>query len=457
MKNLTLEEHRRRIENIRSADRDNKKYFKRHRVEAYMPGQATYNLGDYPAAFSMAPTEYDYEMLKDLSENGVELIQIHEEWNDGIRHLGADKFTAHDPEGLQKFVDLCHSFGIKIIPYISTGYFQVTDPDFDEKFARGKHDLISEHFHYRKCWAGSPEWRNYLLPRTFAVLDQYGFDGIYNDWGYDGAWMARDKAAEKGIDPDTLSVYDMPYDPDLEDLLSTVYTEVKKRGGVYKLHCDRNNQPPCKDKVYDYLWIGECVNDNSYGIGKSYDGYVVPCQHAEFSAGNAQDYYAKVIPFMQFPLLKRGRPLTGRGIHEDVPFTKTGDYYHMMKIEQYLKEHPNGPYTYSLWSSIPDDVEDYPRWCRYLALYRPMVTQNSVAYIELRECADILSPLPENVYASMFVNEEKYMVVSNLTGEDYPLQLRTRWIDRVNKTANDTFVIKPGTILFLVEEQGLEG
>ena len=120
MKKLSTEEYRKRIENINSAERDNRKYFRRHRIRDYMPGQATYNLGDYPARFSISPTEYDYAMLKDLAENGVELIQIHEEWNDSIRHLGGDKFTSHDPDGLHKFVDLCHNFGIKIIPYVST-------------------------------------------------------------------------------------------------------------------------------------------------------------------------------------------------------------------------------------------------------------------------------------------------------------------------------------------------
>ena len=57
MKKLTLEEHRRRIENINSAEAENKKYFRRHRIRDYLPGQATYNLGDYPARFSITPTE----------------------------------------------------------------------------------------------------------------------------------------------------------------------------------------------------------------------------------------------------------------------------------------------------------------------------------------------------------------------------------------------------------------
>jgi len=188
---LSLEAQRRRLGNIRSAEAGNREYFRRHRVGEYMPGQATYHLGDYPARFSIEPAEYDHRMLEDLARNGVELIQIHEEWNDALRHLGGDKFTSHDPRGLERFVDLCHSFGLKIIPYVSTGYFQVTDPDFSESFARTSYELADSHFRYRKCWAGSPQWRAYLLPRTFEILDRYGFDGIYNDWGYDGAWLAR--------------------------------------------------------------------------------------------------------------------------------------------------------------------------------------------------------------------------------------------------------------------------
>ena len=146
MKTITLEETRARIQNIESADKDNRKYFRRHRIERYLPGQVTYNLGDYPARFSVEPTEYDYNMIKELAENGVELLQVHEEWNDAIRCLGADKFSSFDPSGMRKFIDLCHSFNIKILPYISTGYFEETDPDFREDFTRAEFALRHDYF-----------------------------------------------------------------------------------------------------------------------------------------------------------------------------------------------------------------------------------------------------------------------------------------------------------------------
>jgi hypothetical protein len=66
---------------------------------------------------SITPTEYDYNLLKSYAENGVDMIQVHEEWNDTIEKYGSDKWHSCDHEGMLKFIDLCHQFNIKIIPY----------------------------------------------------------------------------------------------------------------------------------------------------------------------------------------------------------------------------------------------------------------------------------------------------------------------------------------------------
>ena len=115
----------------------------------------------------------------------------------------------------------------------------------------------------------------------------------------------------------------------------------------------------------------------------------------------------------------------------------------------WAEKHPSGPYVYSLWSSIPDDEGEYERWCRYLALYKPMVRENSLAYIELRDCDEILSDIPDKVIVSMFVNEETYLVVSNLSGKDYTLNLRESWENRVTKERKNSISLKPEEMVFL--------
>lgn len=57
---LTLEQHRQRIENIRKTEEDVIKCHRKQRVRDYLPGQVTYNLGEYPAKFSIEPSAYDY-------------------------------------------------------------------------------------------------------------------------------------------------------------------------------------------------------------------------------------------------------------------------------------------------------------------------------------------------------------------------------------------------------------
>ena len=457
MKNTTFEEQRKRIENIRAAEENNKKYYRRTRIYDYMPGQAVYNLGDYPARFSIAPTDYDRKLLREMAEGGVELIQLHEEWNDSVRHLGADKFSSFDPKGLHEFVDLVHSYGIKIIPYVSTGFIHVYDPDFRDDFVRSDCYCINGmHFKYIMCDPGSAAWRSYLLPRAFAILDEYGFDGMYNDMGYDGKALAHRAARAAGMSEEDIRAMPISPAPDIEDLLATIYSEIHRRGGVYKVHADGKLTPPSRDKVCDYLWIGEGIKLKP-GLGKDAPCYVVPCPdygHCEDSA--YEQHFARCIPFLQFPLLTKGRPLMGKRIDEDIPYYKNpkggfSEYEYNRKIKEYMKEHPNGPYVYSLWSPIPDDPHNFDLWYHYLALYRPMVKENSVAFIELRDCADFLTPIPDDVYASMFVNEERYLAVSNFTGKNYTFTLTEKWRDRETGKVSDTFTVKNNAIIFLVK------
>ncbi len=461
LEQLSCEEHQMRINNLKGAARDIHACTRELRIFNYLPGQVIYYLGDYPALMSIAPTEYDHALLRSYAEHGVDMIQVHEEWNDTIERFGGTKYTSCDHQGMLKFVEACHQYGIKIIPYCSASYMDHRNKAFSESFLRRPDDIkgcTDMHYDYRRCWAGSANWREFILPRTFHIMDTYGFDGIFNDWGYD--WK---QSPYRPIPADKRNYEQEPlerYDPEAEDLIHSLYEGVHRRGGIYKLHIGGSDRAPVRGKYYDYLWVGEGEFDTAFGAGKLFEPYLVPCPDKPRLTNWGQTrfdmdaYFAKTIPFVQFPLLTHGRPTMGRCV--DVPGVEQFNtenplrlYSYFKKVREFADKHPNGPYVYSEWSQIPDDLEDYPRWCWYLSLYKPMVKDGTVVHMEIRSSDAILSAIPENVIISLFTSEEEYMVVSNLTDGPYTLVTRDLWFDREAEKRGKAFTIPANRLLFL--------
>lgn len=442
---MSIEQYRRRIENITFAEEVCKNYRRKVRINNYIPGQVIYNLGEYPARFSIRPTEYDEKRIAELAQKGVGLIQIHEEWNDALRVLGADKYSSHDPEGLKAFLRLCHRYNIKVLPYISSGYFDLRDPDYTEKFVRTHAgDLFANHFRYIRGNASSPEWNEYLLSHMKQMLDTYEFDGIYNDTGYD---RVNDKGELFG-ETDNLG----EYDPYYEDLLARMYQEVKRRGGIVKVHQRGISFVETKERVYDYLWVGECVRD-SRDILKTtkFDPFVIFCPDYRFAPPRKAEYYfAMTIPFLQFVLRPDGRPVTGeRMFVEGIDYIQFDDESsHYKKVAEYHRSHPNGPHVYSEWSLIPDDEDLREKWFYYLDLYRPMVQENSLCYMDFRESPLFLENLPKNVHATVYVNEVCYLCVSNLGEGTEEILLSSPWKNRESGEIVTRISLPAGAIRF---------
>ena len=442
MATLTLEESRKRLSNIAYAESHVKGCMRRERIRDYIPGQVIYNLGEYPAKFSIRPTEYDYNLIKSLSERGVGLIQLHEEWNDSQRLHGADKFTSHDPEGLKEFIKLCHDFNVKVLPYISSGFFDWRDPDFSEAFSQhGVYELNAFYYRYRCCDAASAEWNAYLMPRLERILDTYEFDGLYNDMGY-----GCTGAPEFGY---------LDYDPYFEDLLARIYTMVKSRGGIVKMHQGQCVCPKTKERVYDYLWVGECVKRAKDLLATAqFDPYVIVNPDFRFLEGESEeDLYAMALPSMQFMLRVDGRPVTGeRAFVPGVEYINNpgnNETIHFEKMQRWYAEHPDGPHCYSEWSAIPDDPVMRERWFDYLALYRPMVTENTAAYIDIGENSIVRGKLPADVHMTLFVNEDCHLCISNVGDETKTVVLADEWLDRQSHERIRCVTLLHGSVRFL--------
>lgn len=426
---MTSEDHRQRLQNFADmhAMLGDMPW---QAVRDYIPGQVVYNLSEYPVATPLGPNEYDEELLGRFASEGVGLIQIHEDWNDSQRVLGADKFSSPDPEGLQRFVDLVHSLGMRIIPYISTGYFDVKDPDFQDSWhdpQRGR--LIELYFDYAHCSPSSPEWRAYLLPRLEQVLDQYGFDGLYNDMGY-----ARHLDGQPLLDG---QVRPAPHThAAMEDLLSLVYEMVKQRGGIVKCH---GCPPECTERmrVYDYLWVGEAVKslEKLRDDSRNLQPYLSPCPDmSRAEVVDEHELYLYTIPYLQFPLRVDGRPVTGeRASAPGVAYPPEEKCFwtrHMRAIRKFYLEHPEGPYNYGWWDSSPGRPQARDLWFDHLRLYRPMVENQSRAWVEVGQTPLFKWRLPEKVTATFYVNTETYLVLANFGDQAAIVDSAWEWENR---------------------------
>src|SRR5690242_7914468 len=76
MKSYTAADHRRRLENIGACERAIRGCMRKHLITGYIPGQVSYNLGEYPCRKPYNPDDYDERELDRLRDGGIRLIQV---------------------------------------------------------------------------------------------------------------------------------------------------------------------------------------------------------------------------------------------------------------------------------------------------------------------------------------------------------------------------------------------
>jgi hypothetical protein len=457
MKSYTSADHRRRLENVGACERSIRTCLRKHLITGYIPGQVSYNIGEYPSRKPYDPDDYDEAELDRLRDGGIRLIQVMEDWNDLLRLFGGNKFTACNPAGLKRFINMVHRRGMKIILYASTGYMQKSDPDLREDWVRDPNGRMVQGSHWRlvRCSPASPGWRSYLLPRTLGVLDEYGCDGLFNDWGYRPLYMKDVPAAKDEV----RAFEETPeHDAALEDLVALIHSEVKRRGGIYKMHADNNNRPKTNRLLYDYLWVGEGVFqiDKVRQEAKNHPPYVVPCY--DFRNGkpdNKDEVYLHGIPYMQFPLLLAGRPFTGeRAAIPGVPYQpeeKDALRRQWLAMWKYYQQNPKGPFVYGPWDSFPIWPDIRERHAAWLKKYLPLVQEGSWAYLEISDSNLFRGSLPADTVASVFTNLETYLVLANYAKNEATIETTNAWIDldTAGSAAKQSWRLPPRSLLML--------
>jgi hypothetical protein len=434
LKSFTAEDHRRRLENIRMCERAIRTCLRKHLVTNYLPIQATYNLGEYPSRARWAPNDYDEQELDRLRDHGVQIIQVFDDWNDSLRLFGGDKYTPVNPAGFRHFVDLVHRRGMKILPYVSSGFLQRTDPDFRPEWSRTDDFLVLGYWNMARCAPASAGWRAYFLKKFIAVLDAYGVDGVYNDAGY----LTNQHHGRGPATPDEVDAFEETPDHDgaFADLLALTYSEVKRRGGILKLHVNAAEQPMNRGaRVYDYLWVGEGVGnlDAMRETVKNYSPYVVPCPDMTFAqVGNEDEPYLHAIPYLQFPMLQAGRPFTGeRALIPGVAYNPNPDDFWMRICREawkHYQDHPEGPHAYGAWDAIPGRAETRPTHRKWLQRYLPLAEDGTWAWLEIGDSDLFSAPLPTGVMASVFANRQVHLVLANYGQTPVEIVTRAKYV-----------------------------
>ena len=423
-------DHRRRLENIRFGHENIHACMRKHLVTSYLPGQCCYNLGEYPCLKPWDPDEWDEQELDKLHQQGIELIQVHEDWNDSQRLFGGNKLAPLNPAGFRRFVDMVHRRGMKLIVYVSSGFFPTDRSGLSPRVGPSARPGRI-YYHYACCSPASPGWRAYLLPRLVRILDEYGVDGFYDDLGY--AALAGNHLPPTKDEVLAFEESDK-CDGALADLLGLIYAEVNRRGGIVKVHYGATNRPLTDLKVYDYLWVGETVTsgDGLREATKNHPPYVVPClDMSRAKIENEDELYLHSIPYMQFPLLLAGRPFTGqRATIPGIKYPPEKDSSGRGTAAPFgstIRPIPTARTVTAGGTPCPAVPRPGRRTRAGSSSIGPLVEEGTWAWLEVSDSNLFAQPLPRDVVASVFANRHLYVVLANYGHGPVTIQGRSQY------------------------------
>ena len=456
LRDYTAEDHRRRLMSIAHCTKSIRSCMKKHLITDYWPAQSCYNLGEYPARTPWNPGEEDEAELDRLKEHGIQVLQVFDDWNDSLRLFGGDKYTAVNPKGYHRFIEMAHRRGMKVLTYTSPCFIERAHPDFQQAWSREGDYLVVGYWDMARCSPASPGWRAFVLPRFVSIMEEYGADGIYTDGGYlANKYEAKRKMPLAG--DEIVAFEETPaMDGAFADMLALIYAEVKARGGILKLHVNGNEQPEAGGmRVYDYLWVGEGVEqaDPLRETVKNYPPYVVPCLDMNFTKiANEDEPFLHSIPYMQFPVMQAGRIFTGeRGF---VPGVKYNEDFWIKRCREAWQQYQTDPsklHCYSAWDAVPGNPatrETHKRWTKR---YLPLTEDGTWAWLEVGENTFFTAPLPGDVVVSAFANRQMHLVVANYGQSPVDVETAAAYTDTAEGSAapSKNWTLEPRSLRIL--------
>ena len=454
LREYTNDDHGRRLSNIATCTQSIRSAMRTHLITDYLPGQCCYNLGEYPSTKPWIVDEYDAAELDRIRDEGTQVIQVFDDWNDSLRLFGGDKYSAVNPEGYRRFIELAHERGMKVLTYTSPCFIQRTDPDFKQEWSREGDFLEVGYWNMARCSPASPGWRAFVMQKYAQILDEFGTDGIYVDGGYLANQHAFKQTMPVAKDEIVAFEETPEHDGAFADMLALIYADVKRRGGILKLHVNAAEMPMAGGlDTYDYLWVGEGVAeaDALRNLTKNHTPYLVPCIDMGFSGALGEDEpYLQSIPYMQFPVSMGGRIFTGErgfvpGVNYKVDFwlKRCRDTYAQFQAD------PSKLHTYSAWDAVPGNPNARPNYARWLKRYKPLVAEGTRAWLEIKDSSLFTVPLSEGVVASAFANRDLHLVLANYGSAATEVKTAGSYVDTATDEKSDKWTIPARSLVIL--------
>lgn len=117
------------------------------------------------------------EDIKKWAAGGVNTVVGGANWFSG------DYGNCDLPEETKKFLEICHRYGLRVIPYITFTDQEYPTPGFDETGPKWRIEPVTE-FNYRSqlmCY-GAEGWQEHWQKEVIRIFDQFPFDGLYIDF-----------------------------------------------------------------------------------------------------------------------------------------------------------------------------------------------------------------------------------------------------------------------------------
>ena len=245
------------------------------------------------------------------------------------------------------------------------------------------------------------------------------------------------------------------HDGALGDMLSLIYSEVKRRGGIYKIHLHDSQHPSTAEQLWDYLWVGEGLSnaDRLREETKGHDPYLVPIfdwRNGELESD--EEMFLHTIPYMQFPGLLAGRPFTGeRSVIPGVDYQPHPLLDNWRERWRYHQAHSDGPYSYGPWDAFPGRPTIRAAHARWLKRYYPLVEPGTYAYLEIENSRLLASRPASDVVASVFVNLDIHLVLANYAKTSAQIESNDPYFSVSDDSASPgkMFVLPPRSLLIL--------